>query len=64
MLKYTGLIPKKGSKGETLENDNNKNKWDISKTNRKMADINPATSIIILSMNALKTPIKRHKSSV
>lgn len=25
-----------------------------------MADINPATSIIILSMNALKTPIKRH----
>lgn len=30
------------------------------KTNRKMADINPATSIIILSMNALKTPIKRH----
>lgn len=35
----------------------------IEKT-RKIADINLTTTIIILSMNALKTSIKKHKSSV
>ena len=35
-----------------------KNTWDKQKTNSKMTDVNPTISIIILTMNALKTSIK------
>lgn len=39
-----------------------KKTWDIWKTKIKIADTNPAISIVTLKMNELNNPIKRTKS--
>lgn len=54
--KYS-LYVKESNKEGTEEQ---KKTWDLEKTKNKMADVNPAISMVILNVNGINFLIKRH----